>query len=333
MTMPSIVGLHRYPIKGLSAQPLTSCEVEAGRPLRDDRVFALVRPGVTVDIDEPAWAKKGMFAMLMLDEQLASVRTFLDMATLQFAATRNDVVVAEGNLADPIDRETLERFFWTLLPGFPSPPRLVRSKGGHFMDKPDSVISLVNLATVRDLERRWNTRIDPMRFRANITIDGAEPWEEFDWVGHCITVGGTVLKVDRRNGRCGATNVDPSTGQRNRDIPRKLRATFGHKDLGTYLTVQSGGTIAVGESFEAPAVERAAHATGDGLHARRSARRQYICEGCYHIYDEELGLPDKGIAPGTPFEAIPDDWCCPDCAIGKRSYAPVPPGAAQGAQG
>ena len=52
------------------------------------------------------------------------------------------------------------------------PPRLVRAQAGHFMDKPDNVLSLINLATVRSLEERWGHAIDPLRFRANFYIDG-----------------------------------------------------------------------------------------------------------------------------------------------------------------
>ena len=278
--MPTITGLYRYPIKGLSAQPLTFCNLEAGLPLVNDRVFALVRPGAPVDPFEPLWGKKGLFAMLMLDEQLASVRTFVDTDTLRFTATRNDVVVAEGNLADSDDREALEHFFWSLLPAFPVPPKLVRSKAGHFMDKPDNVVSLVNLATVRDLERRWNVDIDPMRFRANIYIDDVEPWAEFDWVGHSISVGDAILKIDRRNGRCGATNVDPVSGLRNRDIPGQLRATFGHKDLGLYLAVQQSGTISSGQRFDAPNIIRTESAISGGSLRRQTRLRRFICSGC-----------------------------------------------------
>ncbi len=299
--MPTITGLYRYPIKGLSAQPLTFCNLEAGLPLVNDRVFALVRPGAPVDPFEPLWGKKGLFAMLMLDEQLASVRTFVDTDTLRFTATRNDVVVAEGNLADSDDREALEHFFWSLLPAFPVPPKLVRSKAGHFMDKPDNVVSLVNLATVRDLERRWNVDIDPMRFRANIYIDDVEPWAEFDWVGHSISVGDAILKIDRRNGRCGATNVDPVSGLRNRDIPGQLRATFGHKDLGLYLAVQQSGTISSGQRFDAPNIIWTESAISGGSLRRQTRLRRFICSGCYHIYDEELGLPDKDVPSHTPF--------------------------------
>lgn len=67
-----------------------------------------------------------------------------------------------------------------------------RSTGGHFMDKPDNVVSLINLATVRSLKQKWGCEIDPLRFRANLYIDGIRPWEEFDWIGSDILLGGAV---------------------------------------------------------------------------------------------------------------------------------------------
>ncbi len=99
-------------------------------------------------------------------------------------------------------------------------------------DKPDNVLSCINLNTVRQLERLWGTPVDPLRFRAKFYIDGLAPFEEFTWVGQSILMGGVELTVDRRNGRCGATNVNPSSGERDMDIPRALRQTFGHKDVG-----------------------------------------------------------------------------------------------------
>ena len=45
--------------------------------------------------------------------------------------------------------------------------------------------------------------------------------------------------------------------------------------------------------------------------------KKYICELCGYIYDPEVGDPDSGIAPGTPFESIPDDWACPLCGAEK----------------
>ena len=68
------------------------------------------------------------------------------------------------------------------------------------MDKPENLISLINLATVRSLEAQWGYEIDPLRFRANIYVDGFGPWREFDWIGANLRIGGVAFRVDRRNG-------------------------------------------------------------------------------------------------------------------------------------
>jgi GntR family transcriptional regulator/MocR family aminotransferase len=47
-----------------------------------------------------------------------------------------------------------------------------------------------------------------------------------------------------------------------------------------------------------------------------------MCGGCYFIYEPAAGLPDQGIAPGTPFAAIPSDWRCPDCGTEKTTFRP-----------
>jgi len=51
--------------------------------------------------------------------------------------------------------------------------------------------------------------------------------------------------------------------------------------------------------------------------------KKWKCMVCEFVYDEELGLPDEGIAPGTRWEDIPDDWSCPDCGVGKEDFEMV----------
>lgn len=46
----------------------------------------------------------------------------------------------------------------------------------------------------------------------------------------------------------------------------------------------------------------------------------YICDICGFVYDPEFGDPDSGIAPGTPFKDIPDDWICPECGVSKEQF-------------
>lgn len=47
---------------------------------------------------------------------------------------------------------------------------------------------------------------------------------------------------------------------------------------------------------------------------------KYECDICGFIYDEEQGLPNEGIAPGTKWDDVPEDWQCPDCGVGKSDF-------------
>ncbi|HEX7468090.1 MAG: rubredoxin [Methanobacterium sp.] len=48
--------------------------------------------------------------------------------------------------------------------------------------------------------------------------------------------------------------------------------------------------------------------------------KKFLCTACGYIYDPEVGDPDAGIAPGTAFEDLPDDWICPLCGVGKELF-------------
>jgi len=53
---------------------------------------------------------------------------------------------------------------------------------------------------------------------------------------------------------------------------------------------------------------------------QQSKMIRYICSGCYFTYDPKTGIPEHGIAPGTSFSDLPDDWVCPECGLGKESF-------------
>ncbi len=50
---------------------------------------------------------------------------------------------------------------------------------------------------------------------------------------------------------------------------------------------------------------------------------KYECSLCGYIYDPEVGDPGNGVPVGTPFDALPDDWVCPDCGVGKEDFVPA----------
>ena len=49
---------------------------------------------------------------------------------------------------------------------------------------------------------------------------------------------------------------------------------------------------------------------------------KYVCDICGYVYDPAAGDPDNGVAPGTPWEAVPEDWVCPRCGVGQDQFSP-----------
>ena len=65
---------------------------------------------------------------------------------------------------------------------------------------------------------------------------------------------------------------------------------------------------------------------GQATHAAGCADRavqQVRCTWCGYIYDSAVGDPDRGIAPGTLFDRLPESWCCPDCRAPQADFAPL----------
>jgi Fe-Mn family superoxide dismutase len=59
------------------------------------------------------------------------------------------------------------------------------------------------------------------------------------------------------------------------------------------------------------------------LRTGETVMKKWRCTPCDYIYDPALGDPESGIAPGTPWEDVPDDWLCPDCSLGKDFFEPL----------
>jgi GntR family transcriptional regulator/MocR family aminotransferase len=253
--MGTLKSLYRYPLKGFSAQALDGELLAVDQPFPFDRLHALTRPGSKVDPQSPQWAHKSNFVMLMQDEALATFDTDYEVASGRLVVQNQGRLVLDVSLGDSQGREEFETLITRTLAltDAATPISLVSALPGselHFMDKPDAVISVINLASVRALSHDLGCEIDPMRFRANLYIDDAEPWAEFDWIGKSIELGQTQLVVDRRNTRCAATNVNPKTAERDQTLPKSLRNLYGHCDMGVYVKVARGGRINCGDEIK-----------------------------------------------------------------------------------
>lgn len=63
-----------------------------------------------------------------------------------------------------------------------------------------------------------------------------------------------------------------------------------------------------------------ATSTAYGKQIFKEENMKYKCEACDWVYDEEKGCPEEGIAPGTKFEDLPEDFVCPLCGVGKETF-------------
>lgn len=246
--------IRRWPVKGLSGEEMQSVTLAPGAGVPGDRRFALAHGSAAIDPSEPRWMPKNNFHILMNDPKLAALETAFDEDQGVLTVHRGGKPVARGKITGALGRRLIEEFFDAYLKETArGMPRLVEARGGDaFTDCNEPMISLVNLASVRDLERVAGGPVEPRRFRANLYIDGAPAWAEKTWVGGEITAGSARLTVVEPIGRCAATNVDPATGVRDMNIPRTLMAGFRHTHMGVYVQVTAGGTVSVGDAVTPP---------------------------------------------------------------------------------
>jgi hypothetical protein len=251
-----IASLYRYPVKGLTPEPLSGTVLKPGQTLLADRKYAIENGPSGFDPAAPAWLSKVHFLMLMRDEWLAGLHTHFEDATNVLTIHHNGKVAARGDLETAEGRAAIEGFFSTAFAGrIKGPPKVLTSPGHSFSDVARKVVSIINFSSVRAVENMAGAPVHPLRFRANLYVEGWPAWSEFDLLDRTLAIGATRLKVVKRIVRCAAVNVDPDTAERDLAIPQALQRRLGHGDCGIYAEVVTGGPIAVGDTIAAEQVE------------------------------------------------------------------------------
>ncbi len=171
---------------------------------------------------------KQRFLVLMTDESLAALQSRFDSGTGRLEIWRDSRMLLDISVDDPSGVREAEEFMSSHLSlGAENRPVLARAGESRFTDVSVrselmmNAVSLINLNTVRDFERRIGKAVDPLRFRANIYFDGWPECEELDLVGREIRIGDACLRVCLRTRRCPATQVNPQTSERDIDVPRE----------------------------------------------------------------------------------------------------------------
>lgn len=244
-----IASIHRHPVKGFTPERLTDARLEAGACFPCDRLYAVEDGPSGFDPAAPGHVSKMRFTVLAKIPAVARARTAYDEASGVFSARADGHADFSGDLRTAAGRAGFEAWLAALLgEAVTGPLRVIEGPGAHrFMDSKSGFVSIVNLASVRDLSQKVGRDLDPLRFRANLYVEGWPAWVENDWTGRTLALGGATAEVLKPIVRCAATHVDPDTGERDVELVKALFDNYGHMFCGVYLNVTTGGAVAEGD--------------------------------------------------------------------------------------
>jgi uncharacterized protein len=238
--------IFRHPIKAYGREPLASVRLSAGEGLPFDREWAVAHEAAQLS---PGWNPCMNFTRGAKAPALMAVTAALDEAARRVTLTHpgaGRITVAPD---DPADQTRLLAWADPLIPETRARPFAVVRGGVAMTDSDYPSISVLSLASLADLGTRMGMDLSFHRWRANLWLEGAEPWAEWGWIGQRFRLGGAVLEVVERITRCVATTVDPETGKVAGDTLAALETGFGHQDFGVFARVINGGDIAIGQDW------------------------------------------------------------------------------------
>ena len=244
-----IAALYRHPVKGFTPERLDGADLEAGRFFPCDRIYAVEDGPSGFDPAAPAWVSKMRFAVLAKIAEVAKARSAYDETTGVFSAEAEGMAPFCGRLADPRGRNAFAAWLSELLGDAASGPlKVVHAHGHRFTDAPEGHVSIINLESVRDLERRIGRPLDPLRFRANLYVDGWPAWAEIGAEEREVALGGCRARITSSIVRCAATTVNPQTAERDIEVPARLHEQYGHILCGVYVEVTGAGHLGEGDA-------------------------------------------------------------------------------------
>ncbi len=145
----------------------------------------------------------------------------------------------------------LDQFFAGFTPaGGRGNPKLVEAGDSPFADVPKPYVSNLSTASLNEIERVARRSIQIQLYRGTLVVDGAERWEERDWLGRTLRIGDTELQVEELTARCAATNMDQESAARDIHIPLLLERGLGHTRFGVYARVPRRDRIRFGDTIE-----------------------------------------------------------------------------------
>ena len=257
----TITSINYCPVKSVSFQNVDVCEIKKNIGIAGDRIFAFAKD---LDLDSARlferspeerkgkWNKVltlknspvlNKYNFLFKDNQLTLISKNKEILTIDVnqlserQLLSNKIIELENSIKEPIVLMKNEKF-----PFFDTSI----SKKVDFINS----VSLLNIQSINDFKKKIDKKIEILRFRGNICVDGIEPWEERKWIGRIIKINNISFKVENNIPRCVAINLKPTTDDNSLNLLQSLKKTYDHFEMGIYLTPLDNGEINSGDNLK-----------------------------------------------------------------------------------
>ena len=252
----SITSINFCPVKSLSFQSLKSCNIKQDRGIVNDRVFAFSR-GINLEkaklIEKNPKKRKLNILLSLKNSPVLNKYNFIYNKN-RLVLNYNGKEIISISTDKPEERSLISEKLAKLEKSLKEPIYLLKNNEFPFFDTSHSnkifnSISLININSISDFEKKINEKVEFQRFRGNFYMDGIEPWEERKWIGKTIKINNVSFKVENNIPRCVAINLKPKSVDNSLNLLQSLKKTYNHFDIGVYLTALEDGIINVGDKI------------------------------------------------------------------------------------
>ena len=256
----TISSINYCPVKSVSFQSVEKCQIKKNIGIINDRVFAFAK-----DLEEAqarlfeknVEERKGKWNKVLTLKNSPALNKYnfiFKDEKLTFSLKDKEILTIDVNQLG--EREALSNKISELENSLKQPIVLMKNYEFPFFDtsiskKVDFVnsVSLLNIQSINDFQKRIDRKIETSIFRGNICIDGIEPWKEREWIGKVIKINDVSFKVEKNIPRCVAINLKPQTDDNSFNLLQLLKKTYNHFEMGIYLTALDNGEINIGNTI------------------------------------------------------------------------------------
>jgi uncharacterized protein len=256
----TISSINYCPVKSVSFQSIEKCQIKKDIGIIGDRIFAFAKD---LDLEQaklfeknPAERKGKWNKVLTLKNSPTLNKYNFLFKSEKLTLTLKDKEILTININQSDERQALSKKMSELEDSLKQPIVLMSNNDFPFFDtsiskKVDFInsVSLLNIKSINDFEKKIDKKIETSIFRGNICIDGIEPWKEREWIGKIIKINGISFKVEKNIPRCVAINLKPQSDDNSFNLLQSLKNFYDHFEMGVYLTALDDGEIGIGNKI------------------------------------------------------------------------------------